>query len=522
MKKVASLIDKYIIYILIFLSFLFYCRVTENTKIISFLLWPTMIIAMIDIIYKIISNYKQICKNRTFWGMNLFLFSFLISMIVGHKYGIYKNFRTMIYMVIMFYIVYLQFVEKSSNDKSDILNKVCIEFFSIATILALVSLIIIPMSFTEFNVLGTSKWIEGIAWGRLAGFYTDYNYGGLIVANAIFSGLYLLCNNKCNKITYRAIIILGIIVDYIYIFFTDSRGTMLSILCSMLLVGILYSFKICKKSKKTMKAITITVVSLVMVICSNYATKVLYSNIFEKSNKTITHTEYTEKNIESNNQNLNSYVAETENMKLKNQVDTDYAHNYDEKIEENYEVNSVDNVVDDLNKKSKETSVLNRQDGSDIDISNRRFDLWNSSIDIFKMSPITGVGFENLVEYAKANIPTTYLINNDYTVFYNFHNIFFNILAGQGVIGIICFTILLIMLFVDFIKGYKYLEKCQVMLMGSIISNVIEGFLLIGDIIYFFTPNAIMFWLVMGLLYSNRELRKEENDGCICDDTQKN
>ena len=271
-----------------------------------------------------------------------------------------------------------------------------------------------------------------------------------------------------------------------------------------------------------MKAITITVVSLVMVICSNYATKVLYSNIFEKSNKTITHTEYTEKNIESNNQNLNSYVAETENMKLKNQVDTDYAHNYDEKIKENYEVNSVDNVVDDLNKKSKETSVLNRQDGSDIDISNRRFDLWNSSIDIFKMSPITGVGFENLVEYAKANIPTTYLINNDYTVFYNFHNIFFNILAGQGVIGIICFTILLIMLFVDFIKGYKYLEKCQVMLMGSMISNVIEGFLLIGDIIYFFTPNAIMFWLVMGLLYSNRELRKEENDGCICDDTQKN
>ena len=78
------------------------------------------------------------------------------------------------------------------------------------------------------------------------------------------------------------------------------------------------------------------------------------------------------------------------------------------------------------------------------------------------------------------------------------------------------------MLFVDFIKGYKYLEKCQVMLMGSMISNVIEGFLLIGDIIYFFTPNAIMFWLVMGLLYSNRELRKEENDGCICDDTQKN
>ena len=58
--------------------------------------------------------------------------------------------------------------------------------------------------------------------------------------------------------------------------------------------------------------------------------------------------------------------------------------------------------------------------------------------------------------------------------------------------------------------------------MGSMISNVIEGFLLIGDIIYFFTPNAIMFWLVMGLLYSNRELRKEENDGCICDDTQKN
>ena len=494
MKKVASLIDKYIIYILIFVSFLFYCRVTENTKIISFLLWPTIIIAMINIIYKIKNNYKQMCKNRTFWGMNLFLFSFLISLIVGYKYGIYKNFRTMFYMVIMFYLVYLQFIGKSSKDKSDILNKVCIEFFSIATILALASLIIIPMSFTEFNVLGTVKWIEGIAWGRLAGFYTDFNYGGLIVANAIFSGLYLLCNDKCNKIAYKIIIVLGIVIDYIYIFFTDSRGTMISVLSSMLFVGILYSLKVCKNPKKTIKAITVTIVGCVMVICSSYATKMLYSNIFEKSNKTITYSEYAENKTESNNKNINSYMATEESTK--NQDDKDF----DEKV----------NSVDNLNKKSKETSVLDRQDGSDKDISNRRFDLWNSSIDIFKMSPLVGVGFENLVEYAKENIPTTYLINNDYTVFYNFHNVFFNILAGQGIIGIISFIILLIMLFVDCIKGYKYLEKCQVMLIGSLISNAIEGFLLIGDIVYFFTPNAIMFWLIMGLLYSNIRCGKEE------------
>lgn len=515
MKKVASIIDKYVIYILIFVSFLFYCRVTENTKIISFLLWPTIIIAMINIIYKIKNNYKQLCRNRTFWGMNLFLFSFLISMIVGYRYGIYKNFRTMFYMIIMFYLVYLQFIGKTSKDKNDIMNKVCIEFFSTATILALASLIIIPMSFTEFNVLGTVKWIEGIAWGRLAGFYTDYNYGGLIVANAIFSGLYLLCNNKCNKITYKIIIILGIVIDYIYIFFTDSRGTMIAVLSSILFVGILYSFKICKNQKKAIKVITITVIGCAIVICSNYAIKVLYSNMFEKSDKTITHNEYTEKNLESNNQNVNNYMAAEESMELNNQDDKDD----DEKAKESYKINSVDNS---LNEKSKETSVLNRQDGSDKDISNRRFDLWNSSIDIFKMSPLVGVGFENLVEYAKENIPTTYLINNDYTVFYNFHNVFFNILAGQGVIGIICFIILLIMLFIDFIKGYKYLEKCQVMLIGGLISNVVEGFLLIGDIVYFFTPNAIMFWLIMGLLYSNIEIGKEENNGYICDDTQKN
>lgn len=285
MKKVASLIDKYIIYILIILSFLFYCRVTENTKIISFFLWPTIILSMINIIYKIKSNYKQICNNRTFLGINLFLFSFLISLVVGHKYGIYKNFRTMFYMIIMFYIVYLQFTGKSLKEKKDILNKVCIEFFSIATFLALASLWIIPMSFTEFNVLGTAKWIEGIAWGRLAGFYTDYNYGGLIVVNAIFAGLYLLFDKKYNKIIYRIIIALGIVIDFIYIFFTDSRGTMLSIVSSMLFAGILYSLKTCKNSQKAKKVITATVMGLVIVICSNYAIKDLYSNIFEKNNK---------------------------------------------------------------------------------------------------------------------------------------------------------------------------------------------------------------------------------------------
>lgn len=73
------------------------------------------------------------------------------------------------------------------------------------------------------------------------------------------------------------------------------------------------------------------------------------------------------------------------------------------------------------------------------DFSNRRFDIWESGIEVFQTSPIFCVGFRNIVPAAEEKAPNTYIINNDQVKFESFHNMFVDVLVSQGIVGIVIF-----------------------------------------------------------------------------------
>lgn len=442
-KKILDFIDKYVLYLLLFLSFLFYFQLTENTIIISAFLWPTIFLSIVDIFYKI--YYRKINLNdRLFWIMNFFIISYSISILFNYKLGIYNSIRTLAYLIILFWIVYTYNFKINSTFKF---------YFILATLISLASLIIIPMKYTVLNILGTSIELEGIAWGRLCGLYTDYNYGGLICVNAILIGIYMIKNT--NKNISKVVITLGIIVNILYIYFSDSRGSLLALIVGLFLLMFLFFIikPIIKKEisgKKILLSFAMIVITISVIVVGKNLIKRGYSNLFEK-------------NIEKSD--------------------------------------IVINEEKDISEVSKEISVLNREDGTDKDFSNRRFDLWKSSIEYFRESPIFGVGFENLVEYGRKYLPNTYLINNDFTLFYNFHNAFFNILAAQGIIGIVLFLIILLKtLNVCIIVLKKECTFNNIIMIAIIFANFIEGLNLIGDIIYFLSPNAVVYWLVTGVI----------------------
>lgn len=57
------------------------------------------------------------------------------------------------------------------------------------------------------------------------------------------------------------------------------------------------------------------------------------------------------------------------------------------------------NAVADLLAKNPSNSEqqIERSYTDEVDISNRRFDLWISGVEIFETSPVAGVGFRNLL-----------------------------------------------------------------------------------------------------------------------------
>ena len=162
---------------------------------------------------------------------------------------------------------------------------------------------------------------------------------------------------------------------------------------------------------------------------------------------------------------------------------------------------------------TEETPIINtttseelatRQDDLKDDISNRRFDLWKSCTEIFLSKPVFGVSFYALKQYALAEMPETYLVNNDQSKFNNAHNFIFNILAGQGIFGISIF-LSFAMFAVYYIlknlskvdnKNYEYI--C--ILLTCIVAALTSGMFL-SDVVYVNSPTSIMFWLFLGYIF---------------------
>ena len=79
-------------------------------------------------------------------------------------------------------------------------------------------------------------------------------------------------------------------------------------------------------------------------------------------------------------------------------------------------------LILELNNEESNHLEIGREQDISGDISNRRFSIWKSGIDLFAESPLIGVGgYSNIVTFAQENIPTTYLVANDYKIFDSFH-----------------------------------------------------------------------------------------------------
>ncbi len=137
------------------------------------------------------------------------------------------------------------------------------------------------------------------------------------------------------------------------------------------------------------------------------------------------------------------------------------------------------------------------------DISNRRFDLWGSGLEIFGERPLFGVSFYNLQAFAKENLPQTYLVNNDHGLFNNMHNMIFNVIPAQGLLGIAVFAAfagwVIWYIFRNIFNApdgdFEYLTVLLVCVVGGLVSSMF-----LTDIVYVNSPTSLIFWLFLGYL----------------------
>ena len=418
----------------------------------NYLVIPTFII-LIFIFIKNIKNYKLFIKDKINILLAGYILSYCITFSFTSQYNIIGSIKTLIWTIYHIIFVFMYLHISSNNQFKFEFNTVFSLLLIILTAINIDNIILLfTNTFKVITSFGNEELIIGTTpWGRFYGIFYDANYASIVSTTCVLYGLYLFKNNK--KVIFKISICLSIIINLLYIIFCQSRSGLLSLIIGINVYYIIHLIITNKvKKEKIFKLITGILLITITLIASS---KILISgfNIFKEYRSSL----------------------------LK------------DKEKEHYEIK------------------IGRND-SEQDISNRRFDIWKSGLEIFKENFILGVGFSNLTEIALDKYPDTYIVNNDFSIFNAMHNVIIDVTVSQGLIGL--FTILGIAFYTIYltVKKWKDMFKSKnkeiIILLISIIISILASSMFLSEIFYINNACTYVFWLSFG--YYNYFLNKKE------------
>ncbi len=418
----------------------------------KYLVWAVTLFGAANCLYRLV-NYKRFIKTPYLILGCLFIGSYLLTVIINIKYGITESVQGLIWMIFQVFLLYCCDIEKPLAALKNEFKRVGLVFVAYITSACVVSLVMLLKNFGEMFVLDKETLIpRGFVWGRLWGVFSDPNYGS---ASVCISGmLCLFFLHTATKRHQKAAAVLSLIISFLYIVFSDSRTGFVALLCSLFVwLYVRFSVKNKLSEKKAgrsllfrrVTALTISIFISAGTIGAIYATKEVY-------------------NLAISIQQANS-PSEGPNMQIKR-----YST-----VEES-------------------------------DPSNRRIEIWGSGLEIFKTSPVAGVGFRNILAAAADKTPDTYIINNTYTDFDAFHNMWMDVLVSQGILGFLLFftfTVLCALSAFHLLLLLLAKKSADSIWFGTLLAVVVTSLvssLFVSDTLYVNSPNAVMFWVVLGYL----------------------
>ena len=146
------------------------------------------------------------------------------------------------------------------------------------------------------------------------------------------------------------------------------------------------------------------------------------------------------------------------------------------------------------------------------DISNRRFAIWGSGLEIFKKNVLFGTTFSGFLPYAKENLPDTYIVNNDYLDMETLDNDFMNLLVSDGALGFICFAVFVVWV-LAYIFRYSLRDKTDgqtIAVLFAVCATAAAASMFSSGVLFMQCEYSILFWAALGLLVCFGEQQKKE------------
>ena len=422
-------------------------------------------------------RFRDYIKVWNIWLIAAFLASYVLSSLLNYRYGVAENIKELIWLVLSMAVLYASCAICSAEEMKK-------EFFAVSAIWTVYCVIVNFISITmvvwgrEYGVYvvreGQNVGFKtvGFKWGRLWGMYDDPNHGAAIAIAALLLSFYLFLAVKRKVV--KALLILSMIVQFLYIVLSDSRtGTVMLAAAGFLWTAALVYRRERKKGSSTVKTLTVCccfgVLAAAILAGGSYGCKQEYNLIDSKIEAMLP-----KKPAVDQGKNTNTNANATKDKNLSGQV--------------------------------------GRKQDLVQDASNGRFSIWKSGFEIAEASPVYGVSFRNMTAYAEKNLPDTYLVNNPEKAKYDsLHNSVMDILVSQGMIGIAIFLAIVVntgRLMKKKISSVRAEEQDFAAACFITAAVMGAGSLFLSMVFYLNAPQTYIFWLCFG--YFMETLRRGE------------
>ncbi len=408
--------------------------------------------------------FDLIGKRRTLSVPNivflvLFFVSCFISCVIYVKYGWADNLKSLMSIALSLFFLYPYSFVNGAKELEKII--VLVQKITIISwmIFSLVSIYTFIIQYSKIFYIHGTRILLGCIENRLFGVFSDPNYASVIsIITMAFSVAVLNYKNQ-NKFI-KIIAALNIGVQFVYLVLGASRTGEVCFLMVLFISAFVYSYKINSK-----KNFFVLIVRLIIIACACFAvhfiidyTRVIFSYI-------------------------PSLFSSTHS--------------------------SGSGAMTGLYQVSMERPDVVENS----DISNLRFRIWGSAIDIFKTTWLFGASPRNALKYAKDVLPNAFIAQRGYDA----HNFYVATVFYTGVLGSLFLGIFLIKRAYKIVKYYlvnnfKVNNPLFNSLVISLICTAVSGMFL-SEILFITTVGSFFFWTFLG--YVTDVISKSRNS---CED----
>ncbi|MGG5324080.1 hypothetical protein IGJ83_000943 [Enterococcus pernyi] len=392
-------------------------------------------------------------KIRIEYWLILFIIILLITTFVNHSYAFSENIKLIIWQCIFFFCV---FEVGRKNDKRvfDAFERVLIFTWTILVVVGL---------YLFFARVNFSVPVDSLYYGMRIGFYENRLYGIFVDPNyactvSLVCAVITLKKLWNTPYIWKKILFISILfLQLSYVALSGSRsGTIQLAVATFFGLFFLCWYIQTKNNKSNFTKIASAV--FVSLICSSIA----FASIGVIKN---------------------SYVQVANTIEISTP-----------KLVSNFEAETSSKKVSDKPLSAKRPDVVESND-----VSNSRFDLWESAVELMRESPVFGTTPRGFVAFAKDKIPNTYIAKTGQTP----HSAIFYLLAATGITGSVVFAVFI------FIKIWKSLiilfaankdNYINFLMNNQIVLIILVSSLLITEIVLTRRSATFIFWLYLGKL----------------------